>query len=57
MEWKLAVAAMLKRRTTATNRWLAESLHMGNMYEVSRKVAAWMAAEAVGTMKTPNHKA
>ena len=56
VEWKLAVAAMLKRRTTATNRWLAESLHMGNMYEVSRKVAAWMAAEAVSTMKTPNHK-
>lgn len=39
----LALAAALKRRTTVTNRWLADSLHMGNMYEVSRKVAAWIA--------------
>lgn len=39
--WKVAVAAMLKRRTTASNRWLSEQLHLGNLYEVSRKVSAW----------------
>jgi hypothetical protein len=40
-DWKLAIAAALKARTTVTNRWLATTLHMGNLYEVSRKVAAW----------------
>lgn len=46
--WKLAIAAALKRRTTVTNRWLADTLHMGNMYEVSRKVAAWANAAVQG---------
>jgi hypothetical protein len=32
----------LKAQTTVTNRWLAETLHLGNMYEVSRKVSAWL---------------
>ena len=41
-EWKLAAAAMLKARTTATNRWLARNLHLGSRYEVGRKVAAWL---------------
>jgi REP element-mobilizing transposase RayT len=40
-DWKLAIAAVLKARTTATNRWLATTLHMGNLHEVSRKVSAW----------------
>jgi hypothetical protein len=40
-EWKIALAADLKARTTVTNRWLSATLHMGNLYEVSRKVAAW----------------
>ena len=39
--WKLAIAAELKRRSTVTNRWLAETMQMGNLHEVSRKVAAW----------------
>jgi hypothetical protein len=39
--WKVGVAAALKARTTATNRWLGAALHLGNLYEVSRKVAAW----------------
>lgn len=39
--WKLAVAATLKSRTTVTNRWLSVNLHLGNLHEVSRKVAAW----------------
>ena len=34
-------AGFLKTRTTVTNRWLATSLHMGNLHEVSRKVNAW----------------
>ncbi len=40
-DWKLAVAAALKIRATVTNRWLAITLHMGNLHEVSRKVGAW----------------
>lgn len=40
-DWKLAIAAALKDRTTVTNRWLATTLHMGNLHEVSRKVSAW----------------
>ena len=40
-EWKVALAAELKARTTATNRWLAEALHMGGLYQVSRLVSAW----------------
>ena len=42
VDWKLALAAELKARTTATNRWLGTQLHLGNMHEVSRKVAAWI---------------
>jgi REP element-mobilizing transposase RayT len=41
VDWKIAVAAVLKARTTVTNRWLGTALHLGNLYEVSRKVAAW----------------
>lgn len=41
VRWKLALAATMKERTTATNRWLAATLHMGNLHEVSRKVSAW----------------
>jgi hypothetical protein len=41
VDWKLAVAAALKARTTVTNRWLATELQMGNLHEVSRKVSAW----------------
>ncbi len=39
--WKVAVAAIMKRRTTVTNRWLSEQMHLGNMHEVSRKVSGW----------------
>ena len=38
--WKVVVAAAMKASTTATNRWLAEHLHMGSLHEVSRRVAA-----------------
>jgi len=41
VDWKLALAAALKARTTATNRWLGTNLHLGNLHEVSRKVAEW----------------
>ena len=40
MPWKLAVAAAMKAHTTATNRWPAEKLALGNLHEVSRKVQA-----------------
>ncbi len=49
--WKLALAAALKAKTMATNRWLGEHLHMGNLHEVSRKVSAWSAAPDAGLMK------
>jgi REP element-mobilizing transposase RayT len=59
--WKVALAAALKQRTTVTNRWLSEHLHLGNLYEVSRKVSAWQRhpdaklAKRLGV--TPNPKA
>lgn len=37
----MAEMAALKALTTVTNRWLATTLHMGNLHEVSRKVNAW----------------
>lgn len=49
--WKLALAAAMKARTVATNRWLSEQLHMGNLHEVSRKVSAWTAAPDVTLSK------
>lgn len=59
--WKLALAAAMKAKTVASNRWLAEHLHMGNMYEVSRKVSAWSVQPDAMLMKklqwTPNPKA
>lgn len=42
VDWKLALAAALKARTSVTNRWLGVTLHLGNLHEVSRKVAAWI---------------
>jgi hypothetical protein len=61
VDWKLALASALKARTTVTNRWLATTLHMGNLHEVSRKVAAWIRKpDPVLQMKlapTPNPKA
>ncbi len=36
--WKVALAAWLKRHTSATNRWLTERLHMGPPDAVSRYV-------------------
>jgi hypothetical protein len=36
--WKVALAAWLKRHTSATNRWLTEQLHMGPPDAVSRYV-------------------
>ncbi len=58
--WKLALAAALQERTTAANRWLAAALHMGNLREVIRKVAAWRRPPDAGWLKvldTPNPKA
>jgi REP element-mobilizing transposase RayT len=39
--WKIAVAAVMKERTTVTNRWLKDNLAMGSVPEVSRRVAQW----------------
>lgn len=35
-DWKVALATEMKRRTTASNQWLADTLGMGNMFTVSR---------------------
>ncbi|MGH8018219.1 MAG: transposase [Opitutaceae bacterium] len=51
VEWKLAISAALKTHATVTNRWLAETLHMGNMHEVSRKVSAWSRRPATSLSK------
>ncbi len=37
--WKVAVAAVLKTTTTASNPWLAERLHMGSPFRLSRLVS------------------
>jgi REP element-mobilizing transposase RayT len=39
--WKAALAAAMKTRSTATNRWLGTALNMGGLHEVSRQVSAW----------------
>jgi putative transposase len=49
--WKAALAAAMKTRTTATNRWLGEHLHMGGLHEVSRQVGAWLRAPDPGLQK------
>jgi len=41
-EWKVAAAAALKARTTATNRWLSTRLKLGSRFEVGRKVSTWL---------------
>ncbi len=41
-EWKVEVAAAMKRGTTVTNRWLSQALRMGHPSEVSRMVSAWI---------------
>lgn len=38
--WKVALAAEMKARTTATNSWLARALHMGSPFRVSRLTSA-----------------
>ena len=59
--WKVALAAVLKSRTTVTNRWLSEHLHLGNLHEVSRKVNLWLRQPDRALSKkikwTPNPKA
>ena len=42
VSWKVAVGAAMKQKTTVTNRWLGENLHLGNMHEVSRKISRWL---------------
>lgn len=36
--WKVAVAAAMKSATTASNPWLAQRLHMGSPFRLSRLV-------------------
>ena len=31
----------MKTRTTVSDRWLAEHLNMGSLYELSRRVSRW----------------
>lgn len=61
VDWKVAVAAAMKDRTTATNRWLGTALNMGGLHEVSRQVGRWQAkpdqALARKLAGTTNYKA
>ena len=52
--WKLAPAAALKSRTTATNRWLSMALYFHNLHEVSTAFASTTsgASAFVGKAKT-----
>jgi hypothetical protein len=43
--WKLRLAATLRRKTTATNRWLGINLHLGARDEVSRNLSAWLRSQ------------
>lgn len=60
-EWKVAIAAALKTRTTVTNPWLGANLHLGNRHEIGRKVAAWRRsgnpalARKLGVCPTPHN--
>ena len=38
-DWKVALATVVKDRTTATNRWLSSSLVMGSLFTLSRLTA------------------
>ena len=38
--WKVAIAAAMKSATTASNPWLAQRLHMGSPFRLSRLVTA-----------------
>jgi hypothetical protein len=49
-DWKVAVATEMKRRTTATNQWLADALGMGSMFTVSR-----LAKECRSGMRAGRH--
>ncbi len=44
-DWKAAVAAVMKQRTTVSNRWLAKHLDMGSMFTVSRMTAECRAGQ------------
>jgi hypothetical protein len=59
--WKVALAAVMRTRTTATNRWMREHLHVGNLHEVSRKINLWLRepdrASTKKMRQTPNPKA
>jgi len=59
-DWKFAIAAALKRRTTVTNRWQTTPLNLDNCSRSSRKVAAWMRNPEPSLCKrlqiTPNPK-
>jgi hypothetical protein len=50
-EWKVALAATMKARTTATNRWLGANLHMGGLHEVSRQASTWQRRRELRTDK------
>jgi hypothetical protein len=42
VRWKVALAAVMRTRTTATNRWMNEHVHVGNLDEESRKINFWL---------------
>jgi REP element-mobilizing transposase RayT len=49
-DWKVAVAAEMKRRTTATNQWLAGKLDMGTQFAVSRLTGECLAGKRASAL-------
>ncbi len=37
--WKVVLAGWIKQHCGVTNRWFSETLHMGNLYGISKAVA------------------
>jgi hypothetical protein len=39
-QWKVVLASWIKLQCGVSNRWFSENLHMGNMYSISKAIAA-----------------
>ena len=60
--WKVVLASWIKLRCGVSNRWFSENLHMGNIYSVSKAIAAETKTDRKRTrewqkLKTPKSKA
>jgi REP element-mobilizing transposase RayT len=49
-DWKVAMAAEMKRHTTATNQWLSKALDMGTQFAVSRLTGECLAGKRASAL-------